>query len=410
MYHQESSKLLDQNQHGFRSRRSCLTQLLEYFSDVHNSLESEGPVDAIYLDFRKAFDTVPHKRLISKVKSLGITGKILKWIESFLTGRTQRVIVKGVLSDSLSVWSGVPQGSVLGPILFLIFINDLLEKIKSKGKLFADDTKLYRSVKTQADRELLQEDLLKLQDWCQKWLLQFNEKKCKVMHIGRFNPKYNYHLNNQTLEETNVEKDLGVYVTPDWKSYTHVSKVAAKANAMVGWIKKTFTYMDDNMFKALYPALVRSQMEYAVQAWSPQLRKDINQLEKVQQRATKLVHRLRNETYETRRKELNLMTLEERRMRGDLIEVFKIMHGIENVDREKFFKLTTNRTNRDTRGHDWRIFPQHVGSTRRKNFFDTRVIKNWNSLPKDIVRRQPIATFKKKLDEYFHERWLPTRA
>jgi len=138
----------------------------------------------------------------------------------------------------------------------------------------------------------LQEDLLKLQEWSRKWLLEFNENKCKVMHIGRSNPGYEYQLNQATLEVTNVEKDLGVYVTPDWKSATHVAKAAAKANSMVGWISRTFNYMDCEMFKCLYPSLVRSHMEYCVQAWSPHYVKDIDLLEKVQRRATKIVPEL----------------------------------------------------------------------------------------------------------------------
>lgn len=141
--HLESNNLLSRQQHGFRSSRSCLTQLLEYFAEIHDFIDDGKPVDAIYLDCKKAFDTVPHKRLIEKLRSYGIAGKVLKWIKAFLSDRSQRVLVKGVPSDTLPVWSGVPQGSVLGPVLFLIFINDLLEGVKSGGKLFADDSKLF---------------------------------------------------------------------------------------------------------------------------------------------------------------------------------------------------------------------------------------------------------------------------
>ena len=137
--------------------------------------------------------------LIEKLESYGITGKVLKWIESFLTGRTQRVSVKGTLSDPLPVWSGIPQGSVLGPILFLICINDLLEEIQSSGKLFADDSKLFRRIKSLHDRNILQQDLMKLQEWSKKWLLKFNDSKCKVMHLGRNNPEYDYYMNNHAL-------------------------------------------------------------------------------------------------------------------------------------------------------------------------------------------------------------------
>ena len=375
MDHLENNKLLNKHQHGFRSNRSCLTQLLEYFSEVHNHLDRHDPVDVIYLDCQKAFDTVPHKRLLAKVKALGISGKLLTWIKNFLAGRSQRVKIKDVLSDSLPVISGVPQGSVLGPILFLIFINDLLVGIISSGKLFADDSKFFRNITSFEDREALQEDLLRLQSWSQKWLLKFNESKCKVLHVGRSNPKYDYQLNNNTLEETVLEKDLGIYVTPDWKPNAHVAKVAAKANSMIGRINRTFSYMDVDMFKAIYPSMIRSHMEYAVQAWSPQTAREINLLEQVQRRATRLVGSLRNSSYETRKEILGLTPLHVRRTRGDLIEVFKIMHGLVNVERDQFFKLESNVHDHDLRRHNMSIWKSPANSTKRRNYFDHRVIE-----------------------------------
>ena len=177
---------------------------------------------------------------------------------------------------------------------------------------------------------------------------------------------------------------------------------------MVGRIKRTFSYMDDKMFKALYPSLIRSQMEYAVQAWSPQFKKDILVLEKVQQRATKIVPRLRDLPYETRKKELGLTSLEDRRIRGDLIEVFKLMHGFENVDRKQFFKLSSevhdSGTNSGTRGHEWKIYEPQRKSKSREDFFDIRIIKTWNRLPPEVVCRQSLKTFKEKLDSLYVER------
>ena len=302
------------------------------------------------------------------------------------------------------MWSDVPQGSVLGPVLFLIYINDLLEGIVSSGKLFADDSKLFKSIKSELDRNILQEDLLKLQAWSRKWLLQFNEKKCKVMHIGRSNPGYEYQMNDTTLEVTVEEKDLGVYVTPDWKCAAHVGKAAAKANSMVGWIGKTFSYMDCEMFRCMYPGLVRSHMEYAVQAWSPQYRKDIEVLEKVQRRATKLIPEIKDKPYEERLKIIGLTTLEDRRIRGDLIEVFKIMHGFENLERKKFFKLSSEVDSRDTRGHKYKIWTPRRKSLTRRQFFDIRVINNWNSLPPWVVESGSVLNFKVNLDVHIKRR------
>ena len=398
MEHLESNNLLSRHQHGFRSKRSCLTQLLEYLSEIHDALDNGKPVDAVYLDCQKAFDKVPHKRLIAKLRAYGISGKILKWIENFLSGRTQRVVIDGILSDPLPVLSGVPQGSVLGPLLFLIYINDLLDGISSGGKLFADDSKLFRKISSQTDRQILQEDLNKLHEWSRKWLMSFNEQKCKVMYFGRNNPKHNYHLNNNLLEESTQEKDLGVYVTPDLKSETHVGKVAAKANSALGRINRTFSYMNKSMFLALYPTLVRSQMEHAVQAWSPQLQKDILLLEKVQQRATRIIPELKDKDYTQRLKDLKLPSLEQRRARGDLIEVYKIMHGHENLNRKDFFQLTREDRPYFLRGNSLNIITKESNSSRRRHFFDIRTINAWNSLPEAIVSSSSINSFKNKLD------------
>ena len=357
-------------------------------------LEEPGTkgVDAIYLDCKKAFDTVPHKRLIA----------ILRWIKCFLTDRTQKVCIKGVLSDSLPVLSGVPQGSVIGPLLFLIYINDLLDDVSSSGKLFADDSKIYRKIKDMMDRVRLQEDIMKLQEWSQKWLLEFNESKCKVMHISvrNTNPKYEYYMNDLLLQDTNMEKDLGVFVTPNWKPSAHVAKVAARANSMVGRIRHAFTYMNKEIFLKVYPSLVRTHMEYAVQAWSPQLQKDIDMLENVQKRATRIVPELYGLSYEQRLIELGLTTLWIRRRRGDLIEVFKIVHGFDNLDRSKKFKFKSEAHSYNTIGHNFHVLAKFANRTLRKGFFDIRVIDDWNGLPWEVVNCQSISSFKRALDRH----------
>ncbi len=190
--HLEENNLLTSLQHGFRSGRSCLTQLLEYFEDLEDALDDGDSVDVVYLDCKKAFDTVPHRRLLSKIQAVGIGGDILGWIMSFLNERRQRVSSRGAHSQWLRVWSGVPQGSVLGPILFLIFINDLLDNIQATGKLFADDAKIYKRIKAPQDGESLQNDINRLLEWSNNWLLQFNQEKCKVMHLGKRNPGHDY--------------------------------------------------------------------------------------------------------------------------------------------------------------------------------------------------------------------------
>lgn len=400
--HLEFNNILSQHQHGFRAKRSCLTQLLEYLEELETAIDEQESVDIIYLDCRKAFDTVPHKRLITKLKALGIRGQICNWITGFLQDRRQRVVVKGEFSSWRQVWSGVPQGSVLGPVLFLVYVNDILDNLTSNGKLFADDAKIYRKIKSSEDAITLQADLEKLEEWSLKWLLNFNERKCSVMHVGRENPGHSYTLAGVQLNTTTSEKDLGVTITSDLKPSTHVSKVAAKANQMLGRIRSTFTYMNIEMFKSLYLGLVRPQMEYAVQAWSPQGRGDINKLEKIQRRATKLVPELSDLSYELRLERLGLTTLEERRSRGDMIEVFKILNHYENIDAGQFFKVATTTTNTQvqTRGHHMKLIKPRHRTTKRNNFFNARVINQWNSLPENVVTSSSVNAFKNNYDNY----------
>ena len=326
----------------------------------------------------------------------------MNWIRDFLTGRLQRVQVKGTHSEWREVWSGVPQGSVLGPTLFLVYVNDLLDGLHSHGKLFADDAKIYRRVMTPQDRSLLQDDLDRLTDWSKKWLLKFNQEKCKVMHIGRRNNGYEYKMGSQTLTVTCEEKDLGVLVTPNLKPSAQVAKAAASANSMLGRIKRTFTCLDDTTLPALYKALVRPRMEFAIQAWSPYLQKDVKKLERVQRRATKLIPGLAHLTYENRLLHLNLTTLEKRRRRGDLLETFKIIKGLDKVMATgNFLKRDTTKYSHRTRGHTFKLSKPHHRTWKRSQFFSSRIVSAWNQLPEDIVNSRSLNTFKHRYDKQY---------
>ena len=226
--------------------------MLCYLDDLINAVDCGHCVDINYLDCEKAFDRVPHERLLIKLAALGVDGNVLGWIKSFLANRFHRVCIRKEHSDWLPVLSGVPQGSVLGPVLFLVYINDLVNNLESTASLFADDAKIYRVLKTDEDPEVLQRDLQRLEDWSNSWLLTFNTSKCKTMHIGRSNQQADYQLNGSRLEKSTEEKDLGMWVSDDLKSSVHVAKVTAKANSRLGIIRRNFSVLTKDILTPLY--------------------------------------------------------------------------------------------------------------------------------------------------------------
>ena len=267
-------------------------------------------MDTIYMDLKKAFDSVPHQRLLSKLKGYGIKGKLLKWIEKCLTCRKHRVLVNGAASSWSEVVSGVPQGSVLGPILFILYINDITNVVTCDMKIFADDTKIYHKTSTRQDCINLQKDIDRLQDWAEKWQLLFYPDKCKVLRIGHGHPEFTYTLTTATganpLECSHVEKDLGIQVDDQLKFTQQVQQAVSNTNRLLGVIRRTYQYLDRTTFLHLYKGLVRPILEYGVVVGSPQYQHDIDALEAVQRRATRMVPVLRHLDCESRLKVLNL--------------------------------------------------------------------------------------------------------
>ena len=206
MSHLNANNILIENQHGFRAGYSCVSQLITLTEDILHALDQRKQVDIILLDFAKAFDTVPHQRLLKKLQYYGIRNNILNWIRTWLTDRTQRVFLNGESSTSVKVSSGVPQGTVLGPLMFLLYINDITKSITSPLRLFADDCLLYRVINLQSDVTILQQDLDKLSEWVQIWQLRFNVPKCVVIRCTRSQSPiiHHYELNNHTLTVTHI--------------------------------------------------------------------------------------------------------------------------------------------------------------------------------------------------------------
>ncbi|XP_071944696.1 uncharacterized protein [Antedon mediterranea] len=349
--HVKNNAILTTEQHGFVEKKSCLTNLLEFMEDVTKALDDNNNVDVIFLDYSKAFDSVPHRRLLMKLESYGIKGQLLLWIKDFLDNRQQRVKVRHASSSWADVISGVPQGGV-GPYI-----------------------------------------------WSKEWMLGFNKSKCMVMHFGHSNVHFKYQIDEVELETVEKIKDLGVLITNDCKPSQHCAKVSQRAMNCLRSIRRTFVYMDKDCFNVIYKHYVRPHLEFCVQVWNPYLQKDINVIERVQRRATKLVPCIRSYSYEDRLKFLGLTTLYDRRIRGDLIEAYKIVKGFEGVAKDDFFQMRSN-ISRITRGHHLRFFKPtfHKGLNCRRHTFSQRVINHWNSLPADVVNSETANTFKNRID------------
>jgi len=292
--HLDANDILSKFQRGFRSEYSCESQLILTVHDLMKHHNNRQQVDLAVLDFSKAFDMVPHERLLGKLHHYGINGPIWHWIRDFLTARTQCVVVDGECSSWTEVDSGVPQGTVLGPLLFLLHINDLPNCVSSQVRLFADECLVYRTISSVQDQLQLQRDLDSLTDWASCWGMSFNPSKCTIITISRSNSPLHkfYTLCGVVLQHVSEARYLGVLLSDDLQWSKHVQHITAKANSTLGLLRRNLHHCPEKLRELAYITLVRSRLEYCSAVWDPHKITDQLALESVQRRATRFTKRL----------------------------------------------------------------------------------------------------------------------
>jgi hypothetical protein len=407
MEHFLTNNLFSKKQFGFIRGRSTVLQLLNVLDMWTASLEEGGCIDIIYTDFEKAFDKVPHKRLLSKLKTYGISDEIIAWIKGFLCNRRQRVKINGKHSKWHKVLSGIPQGSVLGPLLFIIYINDLVELCDTSANvfLFADDAKLFRHITKPSDNIALQAACDTITHWSDRWLMPLNVAKCVLLRLGKRKEgeeefTYKISVGNVTanLAKVTSTKDLGVIVDDKLNFKEHIISKINKAFSMLGIIKRNFRHMHHETFIKIYKTMVRSHLDYAATVWAPHAKGMIDEIERVQRRATKMVRHCYNMNYETRLKFLKLPTLSYRRLRGDMIEVYKILTN--KVNTNELLQLGLSKCT-NTRGNALKLDTIRTKYDIRKHFFSVRIVSVWNSLPDCVINALTTNAFKNALDKHW---------
>ena len=403
--HLESNKILSNAQHGFRKQRSCESQLLLTIDDLGSALDDGGQTDAILLDFSKAFDVVPHKRLLLKLHHYGIRGQTLAWIEDFLSHRTQQVAVEGKLSSIGQVTSGVPQGSVLGPTLFLVFINDLSKNIKSTVRLFADDTILYRQIKTSIDPAILQQDLDQLQVWEKTWQMQFNASKCHVLSVSKKKEttRTSYSIHGEILQNVDSAKYLGIEISKDLSWKKHINSITNKANKTSAFLYRNLRSCPRRTQTTCYKTIARPLLEYASPVWDPPQEYLAQDLEKVQRRAARrIMHDFRTTTSASELvSKLELDTLKLRRTAAKATTMYKVVNGLVEATPERQILIPTGR---NSRGHNMKFRTPYCRTDVMKNTFFPSAISLWNSLPQEAISANTPEAFRTTVEGWLRER------
>ena len=406
MQHAENHDILYGLQHGFRNGLSCETQLVEFIHDLAGNCHRGHQTDVLVMDFSKAFDKVGHDRLLTKLEHYGITGLTGTWIRQFLTGRRQRVVLDGEHSDQVAVTSGVPQGSVLGPCLFLLYINDLAEDLESVVRLFADDTIAYLTIDSQSDANRLQRDLDRLAHWEVLWQMEFHPEKCQVLRVSKkHKPSYcgSYTLHGQLLEIVDHAKYLGVTIQGDLRWDTHVTNITNKANSTLAVLKRNVRVPSKCIKAAAYKALVRPHVEYCSTVWDPSTKHLSKKIEMVQRRSARWVcnsYRTGpNSTGPTEMlNDLDWPLLQTRRQnaRLSLLCLYKMANNLVHMSSRSLLKpypyLTKNMPTHAFMPLD--LIPSKLYFS---NSFFPRTVQEWNQLPQNTATAPSLEAFKASL-------------
>jgi len=395
--HFTTHNILYNLQHGFRERRSCETQLIELTDYLVKNLSSGKQTDLILLDFSKAFDKVNHLKLLHTLQEHGVCPQILNWIKSFLIGRRQTVVVDGDCSSEVPVTSGVPQGSVLGPLCFLLYINQLPSHVlKSEVRLFADDTAVYLTINSHSDPSTLQQDLDNMVIWEKQWDMEFNPSKCQVIHVTKNKNviKHQYLLHGQILESASNAKYLGLDLSSDLSFNTHINRITSQANRSLGFIKRNITTKNKKVRELAYKSLVRPQVEYASTIWSPYTKSKIHQVEMVQRRTARWVTNDYSplSSVTAMQEVLGWRSLEHRRLDCRLIMFYKIYHNLVAIRLPSYIQ-TPQRLSRHM--HPLSLRQIQVSSDYHKYSFFPHSVVLWNNLPGHIATLPDLEQFKR---------------
>ena len=401
--HLDHHNILVDCQHGFRSRRSCDTQLIITSHDLAISLHNRKQVDMAILDFSKAFDKVAHQRLLQRLDYYGIRSNTQAWIKSFLSNRSQRVVVDGVASDSGPVLSGVPQGTVLGPLLFLLYINNITQGISSKMRLFADDCLVYREISSDQDTIALQHDLNTLMDWGKTWLMAFNIDKCHIMRVTLARKKrivHDYTMGGSLLHVAENSPYLGVNINNKLSWNEHVDKITAKARRTLGFLRRNLQGCPKKIKEQAYTSLVRPPLEYCCPIWDPHTIKGIKKVEAVQGTAARFVA---NKPFRFSQpdsttaivQDLGWESLHQRRQKISLTVFYKMVNGLIEIPTQ--YHPAPKPLAAITRGHPYQYFHQYASVNAYKYSFIPRTIPLWNRLPSEVVSASSVNIFSQRI-------------
>ena len=419
-------QFLDPRQHGFINGKSCTTQMVPFIHNLALNLNNKEKTDIIYFDFAKAFDSVSHDIILYKLKhQYKVDGLMLRFIRSYLQGRKQQVVVGGVTSETLSVKSGVPQGSILGPLLFIIFINDMFECI-SEGTnitLYADDTKIWRVINFSEDHFILQDDINKLYDWSINNIIKFHPSKCKalsvtfernILHNLPFTI-FNYKLGSNYIDYVSSQIDLGITVTSKLLWTNHHDTLLAKATSKLGLLTRTCHFtLNLKQKRTFYLALIRSLFEHCSVIWRPISNNQIYKFEMIQKRAIKWIsgrqfdHLSDKGLYE-KEKEFDILPIRFKFLLNDLVLFYKIVNSLVPISLPSEICLVKPKNVRYTRSTQNIISfddkSTYTCNTKPcisayENCYFYRTMTVWNKLSYSIRQLPSLSEFKLKLTEF----------